>query len=117
MRKTAVLICVLACVLLSACGKKELTEEQALSAIKKYCYAQNPELERIVKAGEYPAYWDVESSDEGEIVVLFRSYTGAQLRYHIDAATGETWVTEFVPGVTPEEARTDERLNVRDYLN
>ena len=49
-------------------------------------------------------------------MVLFRSYTGAQIRYYIDRATGETYVTEFVPGITAQEQQTEERLNVRDYL-
>ena len=93
-----------------------ITDEQALDAIKSYCYMGNPDLESIVSAGQYPVYWDIASSDEKEIVVLFRSYTGAQNRYYIDRNTGDTYVTEFVPGITSEEARTDERFNVRDYF-
>lgn len=93
-----------------------ITEEQALDAIKSYCYIGNPDLESIVSAGQYPVYWDISSSDENEIVVLFRSYTGAQNRYYIDRNTGDTYVTEFVPGITSEEARTDESFNVRDYF-
>ena len=93
-----------------------LSDEQALSAIKSYCYISNPELESIVKAGEYPVYWDISSSDEDEIVVLFRSYTGVQIRYYIDRASGDTYVTEFVPGIIDDEQRTDESFNVRDYV-
>ncbi len=51
-----------------------------------------------------------------QIVVLFRSYTGALVRYYIDPASGETYVTEFVSGITPEEERTEETLNVKDYI-
>ena len=94
----------------------KLTDEQALSAIKNYCLIGNPDLMEIVQAEEYPVYWDVSSCDEKEVVVLFRSYTGAQIRYYIDRITGETYVTEFVLGITPEEMRTEERFNVRDYL-
>ena len=97
-------------------AESRLSDEQALAAIKNYCRIKNPELESIVNAGEYPVYWDVFSSDEDEIVILFRSYTGAQERYHIDRLTGETYVTEFVPGITAEEERTDESLNAREYL-
>ncbi len=93
-----------------------LTDDQALSAIVKYCTAVNPELQSIVDSGEYPAYWNLASSDAQEIVVLFRSYTGAQVRYYIDRASGETYITEFVPGITPEETRTGESLNAFDYL-
>ena len=95
----------------------DLTDEQALSAVKNYCYEKNPDLEEIVKAGEYPVYWDVSSSDEQEIVILFRSYTGAQNRYYIDRSSGDTYVTEFVPGITDEEQKTDESFNIRDHLS
>ena len=94
---------------------EKLSDEQALAAIRNYCYSRNPDLEEIVKAGEYPVYWEVSSSDEKEIVVLFRSYTGAQNRYYIDRLSGQTYVTEFVPGITDEEQRTDESFTIRDY--
>ena len=93
-----------------------ITDDQALSAIQKYCYDSNPDLEGIVNDGEYQVCWNVESSDANEIVVLFHSYTGAQIRYYIDAVSGDTYVTEFVQGITPEEEKTDESFNVRDYF-
>ena len=97
-------------------GEEGVTEEQALAAVKRYCYSINPDLESIEKTGEYPVYWEIASSDEQEIVVLFRSYTGAQNRYYIDPVSGNTYVTEFVPGITPEEMRTAECFNIRDYM-
>ncbi len=103
-------------VLIDADGGDGLSDEQALSAVRNYCLAVNPDLEGIVDAGEYPAYWEIASGNEQQIVVLFRSYTGVQVRYYIDRATGDTSVTEFVPGITPEEQWTDESFNVRDYL-
>ena len=102
---------------LSRAGAGGLTEEEALTAVKNYCYAANPELEGIEQAGEYPVYWEIASSDAQQIVVLFRSYTGAQMRYYIDPKTGDCYVTEFVPGVSEEEQRTEETFNVRDYLS
>lgn len=93
-----------------------LTEEQALSAIKSYCYANNPDLESMEQSGEYELSWTVESVNGNEIVILYRSYTAAQIRYYIDLTTGDTYVTELVPGIIDEEQRTDETLNVRDYL-
>ena len=96
--------------------ERALSDEQALSAIKRYCYISNPDLEDIVNVGEYPVYWEISSSDEHEIVVLFRSYTGAHIRYYIDRTSGEAYVTEFVPGVSSQEERTDEHFHVRDYL-
>ena len=98
-------------------GFKEeaVTDDQALNSIKNYCHAQNPDLEKIEEEGEYPVYWEVVSSDEKQIVVLFRSYTGAEIRYYIDPVSGETYVTEFVSGITTEEEKTDEKFNIRDY--
>ena len=97
-------------------GERRITNEQALTAIEKYCYIQMPGLEDIVKAGEYQVSWGVTSTDDSEIIILFRSYTASEYRYHINPVSGETYVTEFVPGVTPEEKRTEESLNVWDYL-
>lgn len=94
----------------------QLPERSALDAIRNYCLSANPELEEIVNAGEYPVYWEISSSDENEVVVLFRSYTGAQIFYYIDRASGNVYVTEFVSGITDGEEPTDESFNVRDYL-
>ncbi len=97
-------------------GGEGLTDDQAIAAIAKYCAALNPDLEEIVNAGDYPAYWEIESGDAQEVVVLFRSYTGALVRYYIDRTTGDTRVTEFVPGITPEEMPSEESLNAWDYV-
>ncbi len=96
---------------------ERITDDQAMTAIKNYCHKTNPDLENIEKEGEYPVYWEVISSDENEIVILFRSYTGAQIRYYIDPVLGDTYVTEFVPQITNEEEKTDEEFNIRDYLD
>ena len=96
---------------------ERITDDQAITAIKNYCHKTNPDLKNIEKEGEYPVYWEVISSDENEIVILFRSYTGAQIRYYIDPVLGDTYVTEFVPQITNEEEKTDEEFNIRDYLD
>ena len=95
----------------------KITEEQALSAIRKYCRANNPDLEGMEESEDYTLYWDASTNDKGEIVVLYRSYTGAQTRYYIDQNTGETYVTELVPGIIDEEQRTDESFNIKEYLD
>ena len=96
-------------------GEKKLSEEQALAAIRRYCLVGNPELGSLAEAGEYPVYWEITSGDEQALVVLFRSYTGAQIRYTVDPRSGDTGVTEFVPGISAEETQTDEQLNAWDY--
>ncbi len=93
-----------------------ISDDQALEAIKAYCHESNPDLQRIEDEGEYPVYWEIESSSDEAIVVLFRSYTGCLVRYYIDPVSGDTYVTEFVEGITEEEQKTDEAFNVKDYI-
>ena len=97
-------------------GAALLSDEEALAAVRNYCYRSNPDLEAMVNAGEYPIFWTVETSDAQQIVVLYRSYTGAEVRYYVNRATGDSYVTEFVPGITPEEARTEESPNLWAYV-
>lgn len=96
---------------------RKLTDEEALSAVRNYCLSSDPSLESIVESGDYTVYWEIASSDESEIVVLFRSYTGAQIRYYIDRVMGSASVTEFVPGITDEEQPTAERFFAWDHLD
>ena len=98
-------------------GERAMSDEQACAAIERYCCLSNPDLKGIVESGEYPVSWKITEYSEEQIVILFHSYTGADVRYYIDPVSGETYVTEFVSGVTAEEQRTDETLNVWDYMN
>ncbi|MBQ2677378.1 MAG: hypothetical protein IJF96_00525 [Firmicutes bacterium] len=94
-----------------------LTREQALDAIKNYCFESNPDLESMIDSDEYTIYWEASESESGEIIVLYRSYTGSETRYYVDPVSGRCHVTELIPGIMDEEQPTDESLNVRDYLN
>ena len=141
MKKAAITVLMLALMIgMTSCGAKEqagkteepastteeqistaedqasITEDQALNAVKEYCHINNPDLEEVENEGEYPVYWEVSTNEDNEIVVLYRSYTGAEIRYYVDPTSGETYVTEFVSGITDEEERTDETLNVKDYI-
>lgn len=93
-----------------------ISEDQALDAIKNYCFTKNPELKNMASSDEYTIYWNVTSNTANEIVVLYRSYTGAETRYYIDPVSGETYSTELVPGIIDEEQRTEESFNVKDYM-
>lgn len=88
-----------------------LTDEMALDAIHTYCVMQNPEFVELSAD-----HWQVISSTDAQIVVLFTSYTGSENRYYIDRATGDTYVTELVPGIIDEEQKTDEKFNAKDHL-
>ena len=98
-------------------GPRMLTDEEALSAVRNYCFSSDPDLESIVDSEDYTVYWEIASSDESEIVVLYRSYTGAEIRYYIDRVMGSAYVTEFVPGITEEEQPTSERFFAWDHLD
>ena len=95
---------------------RRISDEQAVYAVRHYCFASNPGLESMIAREDYPIYWEILSSDGNETLVLFRSYTGAQNRYYIDPVTGETTVTEVVPGIINEEQQTGESVNMWDYL-
>ena len=93
-----------------------ITKDQALEAIRQYCFDTNPGLKEMIASEDYTIYWDVTTDDSGEIVVLYRSYTGAEIRYYIDPESGDAHTTELVPGIIDEEQPSDETLNVRDYM-
>lgn len=94
-----------------------ITEQQALEAIKQYSYSKDPKLKDMENSDEYTIYWDVSTNENNEIVVLYRSYTAAEIRYYINPSSGETYVTEFVQGITDEEQKTGESLNIRDHMD
>ena len=93
-----------------------ITEQQAAEAIRNYCISENPELAEMVESEDNMAYWNASTTDSGEICVLYRSYTGALIRYYVNPETGDTYVTEQVPGIIDEEQKTDETLNLRDLM-
>lgn len=94
----------------------DLSQEQVLASVKNYCYDKNPDMKDKENSDEYTMGWEVSQNENGEIVVMLRSYTGAQIRYYVDPSSGDAYVTELVPGIIDEEQRTDEILNVREYL-
>ena len=94
-----------------------ITEDQALAAIKRYWFEKEPELEDMLDSDEYTVYFEVTTNDDGEIVVLYRSYTAAETRYYIDPETGNANITELVPGIFDEETASNEKLNIRDYMD
>lgn len=121
-----------AVVLVSACGtakdnsasqafskeevSKTITEDEAYNAVINYNKAIDPEFDAGINTEGYTEYWDVSTNEDGQIVVLYRSYTAAQIRYYVNPTSGETYITEFVPGIIDEEQKTGETFNARDYL-
>ena len=97
--------------------EKPISDDMAKSAVMNYCFKQNSGLQDMYNSDEYTIYWEVEHSDESQIVVLYRSYTAAEVRFYIDRITGDTYVTEFVQGITEQEEKTDESFNIKNYIN
>ena len=143
MKKRRTLITVILCVamLLTACGGKKaesgtekestvsedqpsvdrpsedrLTEDQAYTAVINYNKSIGSGYDEDINSEGYSEYWDVSTNEDGTIVVLYRSYTAAQIRYYVDPVSGETYITELVPGIKDEEEKTGETFNARDYL-
>ena len=94
----------------------KITEEQATQAIHDYCIESFPDLANMEGSDDYTLYWEASTNENGEIVVLYRAYTGALIRYYVNPETGDTYVTEQVPGIIDDEQRTEETLNVKDYI-
>lgn len=93
-----------------------ITEDQAYAAVINYNKAIGSGIDGEINSEGYSEYWDVSTNEDGKIIVLYRSYTGAQTFYYVDPASGETYVTELVPGIIDEEQETGEKFNARDYL-
>ena len=94
----------------------KITEEQATQAIHDYCIESFPDLANMEGSDDYTLYWEASTNENGEIVALYRAYTGALIRYYVNPETGDTYVTEQVPGIIDDEQRTEETLNVKDYI-
>ena len=93
-----------------------ITQEQAYAAVINYNKAIGSGIDEEINSEGYSEYFDVSTNEDGKIVVLYRSYTGAQTYYYVDPTSGETYVTELVPGIIDEEQETGEKFNARDYL-
>ncbi|MBQ2185040.1 MAG: hypothetical protein II399_10430 [Lachnospiraceae bacterium] len=94
-----------------------ITDDEALSAIQNLCLEENSGIVDVLAKGETPLYWVVESSDDKQVVVLYRSYTGSETRFYIDRVSGETYETDLVPGIIDEETENGVTFNVRDYID
>ena len=93
-----------------------ITDEEALDAVRSFVASTNPEIVAMEYSDDYTVVFEVESSTGEEVVVLFRSYTASQTRFYIDRHTGETKVTERVPGIIDEETPTGETFNIKNYM-
>lgn len=90
----------------------KITAEMAYEGVNNYCHTaydwsvaeDNPDI-MYVQMGE---------ETETEYQVVFRSYTGAFVHFHVDKATGTTRMVETVPSLHVEEETGT--INLFDYL-
>ena len=94
-----------------------LTREQALAAVKNYCYSVQPNIEKLDKSDKYDVYFEVESYSDDEIVVLFTANTGEEVRFYVDPVSGDANITAFIPGVSTQEEPSDEIIHLKNYLD
>lgn len=90
----------------------ELTAEMAFEAVNNYChqaYDWSP-------AADNPSLMGVSMGEETDSTyqVVFRSYTGALVTFHISKASGTARMVESVPALNVESEAGI--LNVFDYL-
>ncbi len=118
--KHALASSLLAVLLLCSCHKDKtstpqcptLTAEMAFEAVNNYChqaYDWSP-------AADNPSLMGVSMGEETDSTyqVVFRSYTGALVTFHISKASGTARMVESVPALNVESE--DGILNVFDYL-
>ena len=115
MRHSIVVLSAITMLLMGGCRKGKTDSISALMAyegVSNYCHSEfdwSP-------AQENPSilYVALADSTDAEYKVVFRSYTGALVYFHVDKESGSTRMVEFVPALNLEnEAGT---INLRDYL-
>lgn len=97
-------------------NQEPLTDDQALSGFTNYLYFKIKDLQKILDEDKKPCTWGISSSDAKTIVIMFKSHTGALLRYYIDRKTGKAYAATYVVS-SNSYVRTNETLNIRNYLD
>lgn len=95
---------------------KPLTDEEALEGFENYLYFKIKNLQKILDEDKVPCTWGIATSSKNEIMIMFKSNTGALLRYHINRKSGKTYVTQYSVE-SNSYYRTRETLNVREYID
>lgn len=93
-----------------------LTDELALTGFTNYLYHKVKNLQDILDERKYPCTWGISSSNERQILIMYKSHTGALYRYHIDRKTGKTYATRYYVE-TNSYRKIKESFNVRDYVD
>lgn len=89
-----------------------ITKETAYEGVNNYCHStydwsiaeKNPDIMYVAMGDE----------TESEYQVIFRSYTGAFVRFSVDKSSGIAKMTEYVPSLDVEEDAGT--IDLHDYL-
>jgi hypothetical protein len=98
--------------LIADASKNKITEETAYEGVCNYCHSaydwsiaeDNPDI----------MYLEMGEETETEYQVIFRSYTGTFVYFHVDKSSGTTRLTEYVPSFGIEEDAGT--IELYDYL-
>ncbi len=115
MKQIALLI-TLTVLFLCSCGsnasKNTITKEMAYEGVSNYCHSA---YDWSVAEGN-PDIMTLEMGEETDTAyqVVFRSYTGALVYFHVDKASGTTRMVEYVPAL---DIQSDAgAINLFDYI-
>ena len=93
-------------------GGAGITAEMAYEGVNNYCHKEYDWS--IAKENPSIMYVRMGEETETEYKVIFRSYTGAFVYFHVDKASGATRMVEHVPSLDIEsEAGT---IDLLDYI-
>ena len=89
-----------------------ITAEMAFEGVSNYCHSEYD----WSMAEENPSVMYVAMGDEtdSEYKVVFRSYTGAFVKFYVDKASGMTRMVDSVPALGVDSAAGT--INLLDYL-
>ncbi len=120
MMKNIVLISIVVALLFCSCNRNKtdgsqhpaITAQMAFEGVNNYCHSQYD----WSAAADNPSMMSVTMGDEtdAEYEVIFRSYTGALVHFHVDKATGKTRMVESVPTLGVDS--TLGTIDILDYI-
>jgi hypothetical protein len=120
-RELIVLSSVLMVLLLCSCHSNktdkiqhvDITAQMAYDGVNNYCHSEydwsvakdNPSMMSVTMGEE----------TETEYQVIFRSYTGALVNFHVDKSSGKTRIVESVPALDVDSVVGT--INLFDYID
>ena len=98
--------------LIADASKNNITEETAYEGVSNYCHSAHDWS--IAEDNPDIMYLEMGEETETEYQVIFRSYTGTFVYFHVDKSNGTTKLTEHVPSLGLEEDAGT--IDIYDYL-